>query len=58
MALELRCTVETLVLRPPKFNKKNNTQGGNKHREAMHFKFDLTFRILQHLFSRTRISYC
>ena len=46
MALELRCTVETLVLRSLKFNKKNNTQDGDKHCEAMLFRFDLTFRML------------
>ena len=29
--------LETPVLRPLKFHKKNNTQGGDKHCEAMHF---------------------
>ena len=41
--------IGTLVLRPSKFHKKNNTKDGDKHREAKHFKlFDLTFRMLQH----------
>ena len=35
------------------FHKKNNTQGVDKHCEAMHFKqFDLTSRMLQHTFSK------
>ena len=34
-------------------HKKNNKQGSHKHCEAMHFKsFDLTFRMLQHTFSK------
>ena len=30
--------IETLVLQPSKFHKKNNTQGVDKLCEAMHFK--------------------
>ena len=35
--------------------KKNNTQDGNKHCEEMHFKFDLTFHMLQHTFSKVSV---
>ena len=34
---EMKVINKTLVLRPSKF-RKNNTQGGDKHYEAMHFK--------------------
>ena len=32
------CIIETLVIRPSKFHKKNNTEGGDEHCQAMHFK--------------------
>ena len=36
---DLHCDgIQTLVLRPSKFHKKNNTQGGDKQCEAVHFK--------------------
>ena len=48
--------LETLVLQPSKFHKKNSAQGGYKHCEAMHFKqLDLTFRMLQHTFSQVSV---
>ena len=41
----------TLYLRPS-----NNTQSGDQHCEAMHFKsLDLTFRMLQHTFSKVSV---
>ena len=47
-----------LALQPSKFNKKSNTQGGDKHCGAMYFKkFDLTFRMLQHKFSKVSVIY-
>ena len=48
----------TLYLRPSKFHKKNDTQSGDQHCEAMHFKsLDLTFRMLQHTFSKVSVSF-
>ena len=53
METGLKCILEILGLRPSKFHNKNNTEGGDEHCEAMHFKsFDLTFRMLQHEFSK------
>ena len=45
--------IQTLVLRPSKCHTKNNTLGGDKQCEAMHFKqSDLVLRMLQHSFSK------
>ena len=53
--LKHRQSIETLVLGPSKFHKKNNTQDGDKNCEGMHFRqldsIHSTFRMLHHTFS-------